>query len=149
MLIARGTAVRLVLVDGSSHRPRGAILHDESGKDWPSTSVLIMPFQRSGQPLANPPQSAVDHFGDTFEIHRGEVDTPARDLREWRRVGEVRQAFYTRHGHVHPGRKQHVFGEKRMFVLAGASLPVLYVHQGVHRLELAAGSSWTWRGAEG
>ena len=47
MLAAKGKNVTLFLRSGRRVKPRGAMLHDETGQWWSPRSVLFMPFSRS------------------------------------------------------------------------------------------------------
>jgi hypothetical protein len=148
VLIARGFSPSFVLKDGRTMRPpRGsAILQDETGDALQPNIVLVMPFTRTRRPLPDAPPEVRRHFGRGHEVLKGTVVLPPI-TRGWRRLGEVREAYYTRRGE-HAGHYEHTFGAWRMFRGHGA-LPVLYQRSGALKLELAPGSSWDWAGVRG
>ena len=117
MLVARGKEVAFILEDGRKvSAPHGSyILHDPSGNDWPSDSVLIARFKHTGELESRASSAAKDHFGGE-EILRGRIVMPQRRM-GWREIGEVRSILYTFTGpHYAPEGHEHEF--KRMPLLS-------------------------------
>jgi hypothetical protein len=141
MLVAKGFGVICRMTDGRTIRApfRYALLHDESGHDWPSCSALVMPIQirRDDEPVDD--SAARSYFGTQPLGCDGE--TPSRNLSRWRPVGQIDQIDYTREcpkrecrledDYWHPIER----GEARLYRL-GRML----------RIELGGGCKWNWRG---
>lgn len=146
MLIAKGSNVRIVLEDGNIRRGP-SLLHDESGEDWPYASGLITGFVKTQRPCDD--KIARRYFGGDYEIRTGRIELPPRDLSQWREVGLVKEAFYTRRGD-HEGPYRHEFGERRLFGIfrlpGRGRLPVLYERGSAMRLELGPRAHWDWHG---
>lgn len=157
MLVAKGYRAVFEMEDGSIIRAPGgaALLHDESGRDWPEQSGLVMSFARTGGKLTQPPRSVRSYFGDGYPISRGRVALPPRSLTGWRELGRVKRATYFRRGNDFFGSPtddgdQHVFGERTMFgLMGGAPLPTLYERGNAMRIELGRGCKWDHRGFVG
>lgn len=133
MIVAKGYAVTLTLEDGQKLRGP-ALLHDESGKDWPSCSSLVAAFRKTQEHL----KDVRGYFGAVYQVRRGELQLPPRDLSAWTRVGAATEITYSRHGE-HADDYYHPFGEK-------SALPIVYRRGGVLRIELGRGCKWNWRG---
>jgi hypothetical protein len=147
LLIAKGFAPAFTLATGGERRaPQGAaLLHDESGDDWPYESGLVMRFNRAGKECDD--ALAEKYFGEGYALRCGAVRLPPRDLREWDPLGDVTRLEYVRRGFAHPGDYEHTFGRVGvMRWLFGAALPILYARGAALRLELGRGAEWNWRG---
>lgn len=144
MLIARGYDVALY-VDGELIRcSRGSeILHDESGKDWPKSEVLILPFEKTGKRLERVPHAVRQHFGAEYAPMRGTVKLPPKT--GWREVGVVERIEYARRGHL-ADEYEHTFGERSMFSFGGRRKPTLHRRGEALRI---VGVTWDWTGAVG
>jgi hypothetical protein len=145
VIVARGYDV-VIFVGEQTLRPRGEILHDESGREWPSDEALVMPFRKTGKPIERVPRTARKHFGEGYKPLRGVVDLPSRRTR-WQEIGIVDRIEYIRRGDYHdPEGHYHDFGERGAFSFWGKKKPTLYKHGEVLRI---AGVTWTWVGAVG
>jgi hypothetical protein len=139
MLRAIGYRSDLHLKDGDWRKPPGPMLYDPSGRAWPSCSLLFASFTKGGLER-DPPSDAVDFYGRRYEVHRGTISMPTRDLGAWRKIGPVEELEYTRPGTKAPGDFGHLFGKRRWQTLYKAScFPVLYVLGRAYRLELGRG----------
>ena len=134
MLIAKGYGVSFEMKQGPVVRaPAGAaLLHDPTGKHWPSCSGLVMRFTKTNRPIHD--DAAKEYLG--IEPRAGSITTPPRRLSEWKRVGDVAVINYRRIGehadsYYHP-------------IERGAA--VLYRRPGALRVELGGGCVWNWRG---
>lgn len=147
MLIAKGYSVAFLLESGAVVRPSRsyAILHDPSGIDWSSDSVLVANFTKGGDYIED--DEAEEYFG--YEPCEGKILLPPRGIREWRKLGTVEKIDYTR---TRPerlpasyrGRYDHVFGEEG-WIFKGA-MPPLYKRGRLLRLEFPEGCELNWRG---
>jgi hypothetical protein len=154
-LVELGRRVALEMVDGRQVRPAGSLLYDKSGTQWPSCSVLIMPFAHAGRPAKQTP-FAKQWFGSGYEVLAGDVNTPPKDLGQWREVGPASRVLFTRGGEEYPGDYEHPFGAAAggfMRVLFPGSgklnpgkKPILLHRPGAYRLELGSGCSVTRSG---
>jgi len=156
MLVATCWHITMVLESGRRIKPRGAALHDSTGRDWPKNSVLIMPFERTGEVLKNPDKEAKRWSATPENVHRGVAEQPPRALSAWRRVGCVEKIDYERYGE-HADRYTHTFDShgdkgdggpisKMLLFETGIPHPVLYSLNGKYRLELPPGFQFNWRG---
>jgi hypothetical protein len=164
MLAAKGSRVAMRLVTKGIVRPRGTMLHDESGSDWPSTSVLFMPFSRSGGDVdaAADDATAEKYFG--YVPRAGSVTLPVENIDKWSFVNEVRAIDYTRPGGLpaqsnsffdliniwkrpavnYRGDYEHEFKSGWFIFKTGA--PALYRLNSIYRLEFPPWSTINWRG---
>ena len=119
---------------------RAALLHDESGRDWPSCSALVMPIHpsRGDEPVRD--RAAQSYFND--QPMGCSVELPPRSLSSWRALGEISEILYTRRRpHGLPGQLQDDFyhpiekGKARLYRLGH-----------VYRIELGPRCQWNWRG---
>lgn len=94
MLIAKGNEVSFKLKSGSEIFASStySMLHDPSGQDWPSNSVLIAPFRRGKLEIED--SDAEDYFGASPK--GGSIELPPRSLKEWKPFGPVQRIDYTR-----------------------------------------------------
>lgn len=149
MLVDKGHRVWMKLDDGREVVTRGAMLHDEAGRSWPSSSILFIPFQKLGT-LASDAQAkgAPRHYlGREHEVRVGRVELPPRSRSEWTEVGPVKRIEYVRGGTRAPGGFYHNFGERRLAGLfRSGKHPVLYKCGHAYRLELGAKSIADSRG---
>jgi hypothetical protein len=145
MLIAKGYDIELRLAS-EGHKPivrppkSYAMLHDPSGRDWPSCSVLITPFRKGRQDVED--ALAEEYFG--YEPKAGAVIIPSRDLGNWKKWGEVAEIDYWRPGE-HRGDWWHPFGEG-WWIFPGGKLPLLYKQGRLLRMEFTEGCELSWRG---
>lgn len=148
MLVAKAWDVELDLADYEGKGPRTftrpgyAMLHDETGKWWPSNSALWMPFDRA--PVDVPPSKDAERYiGPEVKVTRG-LELPPKDLLAWIDLGEIIHVWYRRRG-THKGTWHHPFGEKKLLLIFTRKKPMLYRFGTDYRVELR-GASWTWRG---
>jgi hypothetical protein len=134
MLIAKGYSPSFEMVAGKIVRaPKGAaLLHDPTGRAWPSCSGLVMTFTKGGGPIED--RDAEDYLG--VGPLRGSLEVPPKALREWKPLGEVEVVNYRRIGkhaapYYHP-----IEGGKALLYRRGRAL----------RIELGSGCVWSWRG---
>ena len=143
-LDAKGWNVTLVLDSGRKVRGAkgAALLHDESGRQWPADSGLIMPFSRRGsEPLEDADGKTRKYFGDDYALRAVRVALPPASLRSWTRVGRVARIDYTRRG-AFADDFYHPF--ERAGLVWKTDLPVLYRRGRVLRIEGVR--RWSWRG---
>ena len=136
MLIAKGYSASFKMEGGGTVRgaPGAALLHDPTGRTWPSCSGLVLPFRKTRQPLED--AEAAKYFGEG--PLRGElVGLPPKALREWRRLGEVREVLYRRTGR---------HADSFFHPIAEGKRVMLYRRGRALRLELGGGCTWNWRG---
>jgi hypothetical protein len=145
MLIAKCSRVAFVLVGGKRvAAPRGTtLLHDPSGRHWPSQSCLIATFDRSGGRLEDPTDEEVAWASNPDDVRVGAIDTPPKSLSQWETIGRVETIEYTRRG-VYADDYEHNF-EPRGWLLE-KPLPTLRRHDGCMRLDLGRGRQFNWRG---
>lgn len=148
-VIARGHSVSFELSDGRTiYGPRGSeILHDETGRDIPRDTAIVMRFEHTGKPLEGKlPKHMGQHFGD-YQPHDGRGDLPPL-TRGWIEVGQVKVIKYTRRGELHHGQKSHhkdhEFGEGGF--LFGGKMPTLYRRGEALMIRPVR---WSWKGAHG
>ena len=169
MLVAKATRVWLWLADSNEDlAPRHPMLHDETGKEWPYTSVLFASYAKRGGDLeaARDDKLAIKYLG--VRPKAGLVDLPPESLKTWRFISEVRAIDYTRPGgdsaisnsfldflsiYKRPARSlrgdyEHEF--KGGWLIFKTGLPALYsrIHNSsrVYRLEFPPWSKINWRG---
>ena len=148
MLIAKADDVGFVMKGGRKLDcpARACMLHDDSGKRWPSCSVLIASIRR-GHRIATKDEVAGaprDYYGRSYEAHVGSVDVPSRDLSKWKLVGSVEKVFYDRFGDKAPGPFKHTFNKARglykiVALVRGKRDVQLYKLGSAYRLELGGG----------
>ena len=137
MLIAKGYRVALRMDDGRIVRPRGALLHDESGQAFPRGRVLIAGFKKTGKPVRK-----TKFFGPDYQPHEGVLSLPGDRsqlvrLSSWRVIGDVEHIEYDRVGE-HAAAYEHDFRNEAM--------PRLWKRAGAYCLELRRGTVFSWRG---
>jgi hypothetical protein len=165
MLAAKGYRSELKLREtGRFIRPAGAMLHDESGRDWPYTSVLFTGFSRSGgdREEAADDRAAIRYFG--YEPRAGRLKLPESSIDDWDPLGEVSAINYYRPGGLpaksnsffdliniwkrpekdYRGEYEHTF--KADWLVFGSGLPRLFRLGKVYRLEFPPWSEISWRG---
>ncbi len=137
-MIRKGTKVLIELADGSDVVPSGgALLHDPTGKWWPSRSCLIGPFdKRPADAKSPPPKEAAQYLGRSYSIRAGSVALPPREIDQWEKIGEVETIYYERHGTKARGRFRHQFNRGLSVFIKGKGRVVLYQHGRWYRLEL-------------
>lgn len=156
MLVAKCYSNTLVLKDGRRIRPRGAALHDSSGKSWPKNSVLFSVFAKSGGDLRDLDKEARRWSKTPENVRAGSLELPPKSLGEWCLVGVVEKINYTRYGE-HADKYTHSFdghGNKSgdgpisaaMLFEENTPHPVLYSRRGLYRMELPRGAVFNWRG---
>jgi hypothetical protein len=142
-LIAKGRGVTFEMADGREIHCSGAMMHDPSGRWWPSKSVLIGPA-RLRQSKTDIEGDARAYFGRS-DGHVGRVNTPPKPLKSWDYLGEVADIFYTRSGR-RAGYYRHSFNEGLMSLLGGHKKVRLYKRGKFCRLELPRGAQLDDRG---
>jgi hypothetical protein len=149
MLICKGYSVRFKPESGrwiSGHG--GDLLHDPSGRAWPSCSSLVIKFPKSNSRAATDKEisGAPKHYlGRGYEFSAVDhVHIPPKDLSKWKKLGIITRIEYTRGGIKARGRYYHNFGERRLVNLfRKPNLPTLYGLNGALRLELGSGCIWS------
>lgn len=165
MLARKGFATELFL-EGTRRKvcPKGSMFHDESGNDWPYTSVLFMPFSRRGGDAeeAENDRAATRYFG--YTPRAGSLVLPERDIDDWEPLGEVRAINYSRPGGLpaqsnnffdliniwkrpeknYRGDYEHEF--KDGWFLFRTGKPQLFKLNSIYRLEFPPWSEINWRG---
>lgn len=147
-LVSKGHSCIFEMVDGRDISTKGGMLHDPSGKTWPSRSVLIGPF-RGGLRKADPDEvdAAAKHYlGSSHPAKIGMVDTPPKDLTSWTYVGDVENILYTRTGRRRPGRYEHPFNKSWVTLFTGKKRVKLYRRGRYYRLQLPRGAILDSRG---
>lgn len=96
-LTAIGRAVSFETEEGEVLGVRGSILWDPSGEAWPTSSLLIMSFDRAGKAAKDVPKFSRGWFGD-YVPREGRAALPPKDLTAWEQEAEVRTLYYTRIG---------------------------------------------------
>jgi hypothetical protein len=135
MLIAKGYSVSFKMIEGGTVRggAGAALLHDPSGKTWPSCSGLVASFKKGLGPIKN--NTAEEYLG--MPALRGEINLPPRRLSEWSYVGEIAVVNYRRIGkHASPFYHPIEGGKAKLYRWRGRVL----------RMELGSGCVWNWRG---
>ena len=134
MLIAKGYAPSFKLDTGKTVRaPRGAaLLHDPTGRAWPSCSGLVLTFAKSGKETKD--SAAEEYLGRAPKL--GEATVPPKALSGWQRVGEVEVVNYRRIGNHAASYYHPIEGGKAVLYRRGRAL----------RIELGSGCVWNWRG---
>lgn len=118
---------------------RYALLHDESGRDWPGCSALVMPIQTHRDDETVDDRAARSYFGT--QPLGGYGDTPSRNLSRWRYAGEIEQIDYTREC---PKRECQLEDDYWHPIENGTAH--LYRLGRLLRIELGSGCKWNWRG---
>jgi hypothetical protein len=165
MLAAKGYRCELKSEEtGRFLRPPGAMLHDESGRDWPYTSVLFCSFSRNGgdREEAADDRAATRYFG--YTPRAGRLVLPKLSIDDWTPLGEVRAINYYRPGGLpaksnsffdliniwkrpekdYRGEYEHTF-EDGWFVFR-TGLPRLFKLGRTYRLEFPPWAQIGWRG---
>jgi hypothetical protein len=142
-LIAKGRGVTFELSNGREIHCSGAMMHDPSGRWWPSRSVLIGPA-RLRESKVEIEGDAKAYFGRSGG-HLGRVNTPPKPLKDWDYLGEVADIFYTRSGR-RSGFYRHQFNAGLMSILRGHKKVRLYRRGKFCRLELPRGARLDDRG---
>lgn len=137
-LVSKGHSCIFELKDGRDVKATGGMMHDPSGRSWPSRSVLIGPFRgnlRRAQP--HEVDGAARHYlGNSHPAKIGLVNTPPKALGAWTYVGEVENIIYTRTGRRRPGRYQHPFNKSWVTIFTGKKRVRLYRRGRYYRLQL-------------
>jgi hypothetical protein len=110
-----GTGIRLHL-HGKKRLlcPRGAMIHDPSGKHWPKCSLLIAPMGRGGR-KAKPEEyeGAPKHYlGRTYQAKIVELEFPSASG-DWETIGKIDRIDYVRGGTKAPGGFTHKMNAPR------------------------------------
>lgn len=116
MLTVKGTRIRLHMAEGGPLiRPRGAMMHDPTGKAWPKNSLLLGPFKKEGKPVnpRNYEGAPKEYLGRNYNPKEGSVNLPPKGLAAWEDVGVVERIDYVRPGSKAPGRYTHKFNTPR------------------------------------
>lgn len=142
MLEAKAQKV-IFLVGGREVRAPAThyMLHDEAGRAWPRTSVLVGTFEKTGEPLSGSSR----WFGGDYEMRAGRLELPPKRLDEWRQIGVVDRIYYDRRGLFALGTYKHDFKEGGVWIFKREK-PVLYKRAGFYRLEFPSGAVINWRG---
>lgn len=122
---------------------RDGMLYDQSGRIWPSNSLLVTRFDQGSQET----DDGLDYFGEDAIVYRGHVELPPKSLDSWQEIGVVTQVFYDRAGTKHPGYYKHEFnkprGMQKLVALFKKRVAegdcILYELGGCYRLELPQG----------
>ena len=143
MLLAKGWAVALTLESGRKVRGAhgAALLHDESGRDWPKCSGLVMPVRKTKRPLSD--SNAKRYFGNEYNVREAVVTLPTQQLSAWDLIGHVTQIDYSRLGQYEDD-FYHPFS--RTGWIWKSPYPRLYRLDRKLRLDLGSGCVWNWRG---
>lgn len=153
MLIAKGYDVRFGARGKKIAAPASyGMLHDPTGADWPSSSVLVAPFSKDREEIDF--DLAESYFGDG--PLGGSVNLPPRDISRWTLVGNVESIDYSRrrpHGlpSKYEGDYYHFFDGSEgllsiLSLLFKAPEPVLYRRGKIFRMELPAWAELSDRG---
>jgi len=143
-----GRAIRLHMDSGKMIQPRGAMIHDPSGRDWPKCSLLIVPVGRSRVRKATDEEyeGAPKHYlGRDHNPKVVQVTFPSSSTAEWKRIGELRRIDYVRGGTKAPGGYKHHINKPRgvyrvTHLLRGGDQPVVVSKLGsAYRLDLPNG----------
>lgn len=154
MIIVKGTRTRFHMADGGPMvRPKGAMMHDPSGRHWPKNSLLIGPFERGTKlPTIDRYKGAPkEYLGRQYNPHVGSVDLPPKALSQWETVGEVDRIDYYRPGTKAPGGYRHTFNAPRgvyhvLHAVKGKGRAVLRKCGRFYRLDMSKGSIADGRG---
>ena len=153
MLIAKGYEVHFYVGERRISAPASyGMLHDPSGEDWNSSSVLIAPFSKGRQEIED--GDASSYFGS--DPMGGEIDLPPRDISRWTFLGPVKKIEYSRmRPHGMPAKYEgdyfHFFdGSEGMLSLLSlffkAPSPELFRRGKILRMELPWGADLNERG---
>lgn len=142
MLICKGLRVRFIMKDGGEVSPRGALLHDPSGKYWPKNSMLVVGFKRGRRRATDDERRGApkEYLGRTHDARVGSVELPPKQLSEWQARGEVATILYVRPGTKAPGRYYHHFGKRRIEAFFKSGKARLYQRGSLYRVEMGQGS---------
>lgn len=146
-----GTGVRLHMVSGGMVRPRGSMIYDPSGRDWPKCSLLIASRGKEVR-KATPDEyeGAPKHFlGKNHVIQAARIDYPSKTVSDWEKIGLVKRVDYIRGGTKAPGGFRHSIHKPRgvyrllhgvlNFVSGGKKPAVLRKRERFYRLDLPDG----------
>ena len=136
MLIAKGSHVVLKLDGGKVVRPSGMLLHDESGRDFPSKRCLIATISKTNKTLRK-----TKWFGPTYVPLEGSVNIPGSrgellKKDSWDDLGEISKIEYDRVGE-HEASYTHSFASPK---------PLLLRRGRVYCMLLRGGAKMNWRG---
>jgi hypothetical protein len=136
MLIAKGAHVKLTLEGGRQVNPSGMLLHDESGRDFPSKRCLITSISKTSKPIRKN-----KWFGPVYTPLLGGMQIPGTRAElsktsSWKTVGEVKKIVYDREGE-HAQHYQHSFADPK---------PLLLQRGRVYCIVLRGGAKMNWRG---
>jgi hypothetical protein len=97
MLVVKGRRIVVHLTAGKKLYA-SAMMHDETGKQWPRTSVLLASFRKIGTPLDD-----MTYFGEDYTPHEGVLEIQGelravKALSSWRLVGQAIEIDYDRKG---------------------------------------------------
>jgi len=93
MLISKGYAVHCYVGGRKFSAPSSyGMLHDPSGSSWPSNSVLVAKFSKTGEPVDD--ADAEDYFGS--QAKKGSLELPPRSLASWSELGSCSKIEYSR-----------------------------------------------------
>jgi hypothetical protein len=138
-LICKGTEVLIELVGGGDVLGE-ALLHDPTGKWWPSRSCLIGSFDKfpAAAKPKEAPKEAAQYLGRSYVIRAGSVALPPRAIGQWDKIGQVEAIYYRRQGTKARGRFRHRFnqGLSLSALIKGEGKATLYQHGRWYRLEL-------------
>jgi hypothetical protein len=137
-----GSAVSVETEDGRTISLSGSMLYDPSGEAWPRCSLLIMGFQRAGNPTDDVPKFTRKWFGDGYEFHEGRMTLPPKALTEWVEGPRLAGIVYERTGlREDADESYHPFGGfggvlGRLVPIRFGRLPILYRRGSAARVEL-------------
>lgn len=155
MLVVLGEKIRIKLSDHGRIRVlRGGMMYDEKGTYWPKNSLLITRFdKRHGRPATDEEYQGMNksYLGRHYEPFVSMVDLPTRDLREWKKVGNVHTVYYVRNGTRAPGGYRHTFNKPRgmqhiIFAVKGKGEVVLLRYKDFYRIDMPFGCMIDSRG---
>jgi hypothetical protein len=151
--IVKGRSCRFEMKEGPDVTCAGAMMHDPTGKAWPSKSVLCGPIkQRLGRASDEELAGAGKHyFGGSYPARVVVIQTPNahdRPLTGWKYLGEVERIYYTRVGRKNGNvRFVHEFNRKGLTQLVMGKKKVRLYRKGRFvRLELPRGAILDTRG---
>ena len=143
MLVVKGFRAIFKMEDGQTVRPPAghAILHDESGKDWPRCAALIAAIKTHPNDPPVSDAAAKSYLG--AEPRVGSTTLPPRALGSWSRVGRIEEFLYTRRRPRDlPGKLQ----DDYYHPIEKGVATLFEWRRGIYRVELGRGCLWNWRG---